>query len=123
MSKTIESFRETTEALFIDLIDSFASVTVDTDTGDMLLFEGAGNDRFHGMLIAPGFFRGFALNLTEADDWEVLLRFGEGKSHSLGVTTSAEEATRWLRKAAEIIRAKQADSPKPELEAAELVVA
>ncbi|MDP1592585.1 MAG: hypothetical protein Q8M07_32785 [Prosthecobacter sp.] len=115
MSKAIQSFWENSDAFFIDLVGTKASVYVDKETGDIVFFEGNGDDRYHGAMISPESFHGFALNLTEADEWEVLLKFGEGNSHSLGVTDSAEEATRWLRLAAAIIRAKQQAGKKTEL--------
>ncbi len=105
MSKRIRSFKTTERAMFINLEDRDSSVCVDFAEGNILLFEGTGPDCYHGAMVSPEDFRGFALNLTERDEWEVMLRFGD-ITHVLGVTESVEEATRWLRKAAEIIRSK-----------------
>ncbi len=104
MSKSIQSFREMSYALFIDLTDAIGSVSVDVNTGNIVFYEGAGDDRYHGAMVRPGSFHGFALNLTESDEWEVLMRFGDQNTHVLGVTNAPDEATRWLRKAADIIR-------------------
>jgi hypothetical protein len=118
--KIIQCFREKDYAFFIDLADAPASVSVNKSNGEMLLFEGDGEDRYHGALIGPESFHGFALDLTEQDEWAVLLKFSGGPPHELGVTSAPEEATRWLRGAAEVIRAAQAKAfTKPEKELAQ----
>lgn len=113
--KTIQSFREKDYALLLDLTDAPASVAVNKSNGEILLFEGNGDDRYHGAMIDAGSFHGFALDLTEQDEWAVVLKFGDGNPHSLGVTSTPEEATCWLRKAAEVIRAAQRARQQPEL--------
>lgn len=107
MKKTIQAFRETGRGLFIDLTDVSVSVGIDRTNGNVLLFEGDGNDRYHGAMISSDECRDLALEKDAADGWNVVLHFGEDNSHSFGNTTDESAALDWIDKAWAVIRAKQ----------------
>ncbi len=107
MNKTIQGFREKDYGLFIDLTDAMSSVSVDRKTGNLVLQEGAGPDRFNGALITSDFCHGFTLSATHEGNWVVALRFGDQKSHVLGITDNEAGALQWLKKAWDVIRSNQ----------------
>ena len=115
MSKTIQGFREKDYGLFIDLTDAMSSVSVDRKTGNLVLREGAGPDRFNGALITSDFCQGFTLSSTPEGIWVIALRFGEHKSHVLGTTDDEAGALQWLKKAWDVIRSKQTNEQSTEI--------
>ncbi len=115
MSKTIQGFREKDYGMFIDLTDAMSSVSIDRKTGNLVLQEGAGSDRFNGALITPDFCHGFTLSATPDGRWVVAVRFGDQKSHILGTTDDAAGALQWLKKAWDVIRSKQSTEQSTEI--------
>ena len=107
MNKTIQGFREKDYGMFIDLTDAMGSVSVDRKTGNLVLQEGAGQDRFNDALITPNFCQGFSLGAAPEGNWVVALRFGDHKSHVLGTTDDEAGALQWLKKAWDVIRSNQ----------------
>ncbi len=57
--KKVADFREDIKGLYIDLEDQFSSLAVNRQTGDLLLDEGDGNDRFNGAIILQQLFPQF----------------------------------------------------------------
>ncbi|MCF7789363.1 MAG: hypothetical protein K9N47_24790 [Prosthecobacter sp.] len=115
MSKTIQGFREKDYGMFIDLTDAMSSVSVDRKTGNLVLQEGAGQDRFNGALITPDFCHGFTLSAIPEGIWVVTLRYGDHKSHVLGSTDDEAGALQWLKKAWDVIRSKQSTGQSTEI--------
>lgn len=101
--------------MFIDLTDAMGSVSVDRKTGNLLLQEGAGQDRFNGALITSDFCHGFTLSTISKGEWAVALQFGDNKSHVLGVTEDEAGALQWLQKAWNVIRSKQSAEQSTEI--------
>ena len=93
--------------MFIDLTDAMGSVSVDRKTGNLVLQEGAGQDRFNDALITPNFCQGFSLGAAPEGNWVVALRFGDHKSHVLGTTDDEAGALQWLKKTWDVIRSNQ----------------
>jgi hypothetical protein len=115
MSKTIQGFREKDYGMFIDLTDAMSSVSVDRKTGNLVLQEGAGQDRFNGALITSDFCHGFTLSATPEGTWVIALRFGDQKSHVLGTTDNEAGALQWLKKAWDVIRSNQTTEQSTEI--------
>jgi hypothetical protein len=115
MSKTIQRFREKDYGMFIDLTDAMSSVSIDRKTGNLVLQEGAGSDRFNGALITPDFCHGFTLSATPDGRWVVAVRFGDQKSHILGTTDDEAGALQWLKKAWDVIRSNQTNEQSTEI--------
>ncbi|WP_395753260.1 hypothetical protein [Prosthecobacter sp.] len=115
MNKTIQGFREKDYGMFIDLTDAMSSVTVDRKTGNLVLQEGAGQDRFNGALITSDFCHGFTLSSAPGGNWLVALRFGDNKSHVLGATNDEAGALQWLKKAWDVIRSNQSAEHSTEI--------
>jgi hypothetical protein len=105
MSKSIIQFRHEPYGLFIDLVDVDAAVAVHPRTGEILLDEGDGSDRFHGAAISPTSFNEFHLIEKAGGSAELVLNFGCGRSHSLGSTTNCSDASRWIKQATGYIEA------------------
>ncbi len=105
MSKSIIQFRHEPYGLFIDLLDVDAAVAVHPQTGEILLDEGDGSDRFHGAAISPTSFIEFQLREKAGGLAELVLNFGRGRSHSLGCTRNCGDASRWINQATGYIQA------------------
>jgi len=116
MSKTIQGFREKDYGMFIDLTDAMSSVSVDRKTGNLVLNEGAGQDRFNGALITSDFCHGFTLSAAPEGTWVMALRFGNQKSHVLGTTDDEAGAMQWLKKAWDVIRSHHTAEEPTEIE-------
>lgn len=101
--------------MFIDLTDATASVSLDRKTGNLLLQEGAGKDRFNGAMITSDFCHGFTLSANPEGGWVVALRFGDHKSHVLGCTDDEAAALQWLKKAWDVIRSNQSAEQSTEI--------
>ena len=101
--KHIAKFRHEPYGWLIDLDDADGSLVVNERTGEILLHEGDGDDRFHGALISPEDFIEFAVERGVDDTCEVTLHFGEDKLHALGTTGDVERAHWWVRNANEAI--------------------
>lgn len=110
MSKTIKQFRQEPYGFFVDLDDAEAAVAVNPRTGEILLDEGIGEDRFDGAAISAGSFHEFALEPETGDEVRLVLRFGHGKSHVLGTTRKSAEASQWVQAASEAIMAISGES-------------
>ena len=106
-NKPIESFREEEYGLFIDLGAPRGHIGVDRATGDILLDEGAGADRYHGAVIRAASFRGFTLSKVDGKHCKVRLEHGRNGNHELGLTGDFKSASRWIRLASRLIRSKQ----------------
>ena len=115
MSKTIQGFREKDYGMFIDLTDALSSVSIDRKTGNLVLQEGAGQDRFNGALITSDFCHGFTLSATSGGTWGGALRFGDQKSHILGTTDDEFGAMQWLKNAWDVIRSHQSTEQSTEV--------
>lgn len=115
MSKTIQSFREKDYGMFIDLTDAAASVSLDRKTGNLVLQEGAGQDRFNGAMITSDFCHGFTLSTNPEGGWVVARRYGDHKSHVLGSTDDEAGALQWLKKAWDVIRSNQSAEQSTEI--------
>ena len=115
MSKTIQGFRERDYGMFIDLTDAMSSVSIDRKTGNLVLQEGAGSDRFNGALITPDFCHGFTLSAIPEGFWLVTLRYGDHKSHVMGTTDDEAGAMQWLKKAWDVIRSNQTNEQSTEI--------
>ncbi len=114
MPKQIKQFRKESYGWFIDLQDTEASVAVNPRTGEILLDEGTGEDRFDGVALAPGAFRDFRLEETGTESWSVTLEFGKNKTHVLGVTTDRDDAENWLREVTSAITRLSPKQQEPE---------
>ncbi len=98
--KKIIAFRENDRGMFLDLEDQFAAIGVNRATGDVLLDEGSGDDRFNSAAILISNRPRFVL--TDLDiGAEVLIEYGavSRRTHSLGQTTDRESASRWVNSA------------------------
>lgn len=95
--KVISQFRIGQCGLFIDLDDAPASVSVDEETGAILLNEGEGPDRYHGAAIRPENYRGLFLRQGDGGQAEIVLRFVDGSEHVLGITTRSADAKEWIK--------------------------
>jgi hypothetical protein len=115
MSKTIQGFREKDYGLFIDLTDAMSSVSIDRKSGNLVLQEGAGHDRFNGALITSDFCHGFTLTTTTEGTWVVALQYGDHQSHVLGATGDEVGALQWLKRAWDIIRSNQSTEQSTEI--------
>lgn len=102
--KVIRSFRKEDNGWFLDLKDADASVAVDATTGDILLNEGAGEDRYNGAAISRSGFYKFRLNDLPGSEYQLVLKFGLTDSHVLGVTGDKEGAKTWIREATSAIK-------------------
>jgi len=102
--KSIIAFRKEDYGWFLDLDDADASVAVDAKTGDILLNEGAGEDRFHNAAISRSAFHEFCLREFSGSMYELTLEHGLTGSHVLGVTGDKEQAETWIREATSAIR-------------------
>lgn len=101
--KRIKAFRKENYGWFIDLEDIDASVAIDPQTGDILLNEGQGDDCFHGAAILRQSFIGIALEQMSEAEFQVILKFGKERTHSLGATSQKEQAERWVRDVASMM--------------------
>lgn len=115
MTKSISSFREEDYGLFIDLGSSDGRIGVDRSTGDILLDEGRGADRYHGAAIGASSFRRFELRPIRNGSCELILHFGESGVHGLGETHDAQAAKQWVLNATRLIRAHVPIHAAPEL--------
>jgi hypothetical protein len=102
--KRIKRFREEPYGWNIDLEDTEASVAVDPVTGDILLNEGAGADRFHGAAISRSAFYEFQLDELRDAEYQLVLKYSLTGVHVLGVTRDKSHAEDWIRSASEAIR-------------------
>jgi|GEM_PF-3426430 len=104
MTKNIADFREEDYGLFIDLASHAGRIGVDRLTGDILLDEGNGDDRYHGAAIDARSFRRFELKPSEKGSCELILHFGERGAHGLGKTQNAVAARNWVDSATTLIK-------------------
>ena len=98
--KLIVGFRINERGLFLDLEDQFAAIGVNRATGDVLLDEGFGDERFNSAAILISNRPRFVL--TDLDSGvEVQIEYGSAsrRTHSLGQTTDRESASRWVNSA------------------------
>ena len=107
--KIIQRFRREDYGWFIDLEDTDASVAVDPTTGDLLLNEGIGEDRFHGAAISNRAFQRLTLEDLERSTIALVLEYGSGSKHTLGITNEKREAEKWIREVTSVITAAMED--------------
>jgi hypothetical protein len=106
-SKTIRELRIETYGLFVDLVDQPASLALDFDTGNILLNEGEGDNRFDRAMIEPTDLVWFQLSRTAVNDsWDLVLNFDETNSHNLGALNDVSMAIQWLNAANVAVRKK-----------------
>jgi len=107
MSKVIKQFRREAYGFFIDLEDTPASVAVNSGTGEIMLDEGSGDDRFHGAAISSEAFQDMSLRHVSDGRFQVVLSFGNNKNHVLGMTEDKATASSWIDDVIEAIRSHQ----------------
>src|ERR1700676_418366 len=104
MRKSIARFRDEDYGLFIDLAPDGGRIAIDRRSGDILLDEGEGDDRFQGAAIDARMFRRFELATDEDGLAEVVLSYGEGEKHGLGITHELAVAQKWIENANRVIQ-------------------
>ena len=95
--KRIKAFRTENYGCFVDLEDIDASLAIDPQTGDILLNEGQGDDRFHGAAILRESIIGLSLEQVSEAEFQVILKYGKERTHSLGVTSQKAQADVWIQ--------------------------
>lgn len=94
--KTISDFRSEAAGLFIDLEDQRSAVGVNVDTGEVLLDEGSGPDRFQGAVLPVSARPAFLVTHAQQGSVDVHLAFGENrKDHLVGTSHQPRAALRW----------------------------
>ncbi len=95
--KTIVGFRINDRGLFLDLADQIATLAVNRKTGDVLLDEGAGDDRINSAAILIRDLPRFVL--TRADSGSRMhIEYGavSRRHYDLGDVEDAEAAQAWV---------------------------
>lgn len=91
---------------FLDLVDAPSATRVTPNSGDVVLHEGNGSDRFDGVGISGGAVLGFDLLRIEAEP-VVVVKFRRGSltdTISLGTTSDVASAERWIDRVNTIYR-------------------
>lgn len=109
--KKIKTFRQKDYGLFIDLEDRDAAIAVDTESGEILLDEGEGQDRYHGAAVSVKAFKNICIAESAEGTHEIILKFSK-ISHSLGQTTKQQPALEWINKVNETISAIKIEDAK-----------
>ncbi len=94
--KTIVGYHDTDRGLFLDLAEQIATLAVNRKTGDVLLDEGAGDDRINSAAILIRDLPRFVLTHSEAGarmqvEYGVLSR----RKYDLGSVDNPEAARAW----------------------------
>ncbi|MFO1005717.1 MAG: hypothetical protein U0929_07155 [Planctomycetaceae bacterium] len=94
--KTILGFREDSKGFYIDLEDQFSAIAVNRSTGDLLLDEGDGNDRFHGAVILQRSNPRFQTR-SGSGKMSVWLVYGKNDNkHFIGNAIATWAAIKWI---------------------------
>jgi hypothetical protein len=102
--KTIVNFRDEPHGFFVDL-EGGGKIGINRRTGEILLREGRGEDRFDGAVLSPEAFGSFAIRRCgNSEQWELILRFGRRKAHNLGRFSDFQNAEAWVNAATRAIR-------------------
>ena len=101
--KRIKAFRTENYGCFVDLEDIDASIAIDPQTGDILLNEGQGDDCFHGAMISRQSIIGLSLEQVSEAEFQVILKYGKDRTHSLGVTSQKAQADVWIQYVSSIL--------------------
>ena len=101
--KQIRAFRKEHYGLFIDLEDAPASLAVNPRTGEILLNEGDGPDRFDGAAISIKALPRFEAEAIGDQKWDIVLAYGNGRRHVVGRTDQHRAAQDWIAEAERLL--------------------
>lgn len=97
--KNVSDFREDLKGFYIDLEDQFSSLAVNRQTGDLLLDEGEGNDRYNGALILQQSFPQFVTR-PHRGKLDIWLEYGKDHGvHFIGTAVATRTAVNWILRA------------------------
>lgn len=105
--KVIVDFREDAKGFYIDLADQFSALAVNRLTGDLLLDEGDGDDRYNGALILQKSNPQFVIR-PHSGKLRVWLEYGKDRNqHFIGESSATWAFAKWILSANQAMRGKQ----------------